>query len=267
MVSFSFTKKKFLSLPVNTRHKWIIKWLSQIYRDIAANRFMEKSCILFFENYSNILDWMQEKPCPVMPESFDTKTWLEFVSDLIQRHRIKSGMSLKDYNLLPVINTIDQKFTTPKSPCFNYHIALDGLRSLFNTGSIFRTCDAVGFKSIILGNTLGPEHPKVQKTSMGTYKWVSSTKTDDLASTLYEMKKQNFKITGIETVQNSKSYTNYKWQKKGIVVFGNEEYGISSHVMSVCDDFVHIPMFGMKNSINVANAVSIIVFHIASILS
>ncbi len=269
MVSFPFTKNKFLSLPVKARYKWLIKWLSHIYKEIAANRLKLKSCILFFKTYSNVLQWMGEQPYP-MPEKSETMAWIEFVSDSIHRHRMESGIFPKDYNLLPKINTGDKKptakFAGGKFPCFNYHIALDGLRSMFNTGSIFRTCDAGGFQSIILGNTYGPEHPAVQKTSMGTYKWIPCTKTDDLASTLGERKKQGLKITGIETVQGSENYMDYKWQEKGIIVFGNEEYGISSHVMRVCDDFVHIPMFGMKNSLNVANAVSIIVFHIVSIL-
>jgi len=265
MVVFPFTKKKFESLSVNNRHKWIIKWLSQIYQEIAANRFNEKSCIFFFENYVNVLQWMGETPCSI-PDNFETKILIEFVSDSIHRHRIKAGLHPKDHDLLPQVMCADRKFSKKHLPVFQYHIALDGLRGLFNTGSIFRTCDAAGFQSIILGNTPGPEHPVVRKTSMGASDWVQFTKTDDLAANLYDMKKKGLKITGIETVKDSESYTDYNWQEKGVVVFGNEEYGISSHVMRVCDDFVHIPMFGIKNSINVANAVSIIVFHIASIL-
>jgi tRNA G18 (ribose-2'-O)-methylase SpoU len=38
-------------------------------------------------------------------------------------------------------------------------------------------------------------------------------------------------------------------------------------VLQACDDFVHIPMAGFKNSINVANAFAIIAFHIASSVS
>jgi tRNA G18 (ribose-2'-O)-methylase SpoU len=194
---------------------------------------------------------------------FDTKILIEFVSDSIHLHRIKAGLCPKDHDLLVQVMSADRKLPEKQLPVFHYHIALDGLRSLFNTGSIFRTCDAAGFQSIILGNTPGPEHPVVRKTSMGASNWVSFTKTDDLAAGLYAMKKKGFKITGIETVKDSESYANYSWQEKGVVVFGNEEYGISSHVMKICDDFVHIPMFGVKNSLNVANSVSIIVFHIA----
>ncbi len=266
MVIFPFTKKKFLSLSNKSRHEWIIKWLSQIYQELTTNRLKDSSCLLFFSSYSTVLYWMGATSCP-MPEGFNTRAWIEFVSDSIHHHRIQSGISTKDHDLLPRINNEDKKFIEKRSACFNYHIALDGLRSLFNTGSIFRTCDAGGFESVILGNTPGAEHPIVRKTSMGTCKWIPYTKTADLASTLCAMKKQGFEITGIETAEDSQSYTDHNWQKQGVIVLGNEEYGISSHVMRACDNFVHIPMFGKKNSINVANAASIIIFHIASILS
>ncbi len=267
MVIFPFTKKKFLSLSRDKRHKWLIKWLSQIYRELASNRLNNKSYALFLDNYFKVLEWMDEDPYTIPRKNYNTRECIEFVSDSIHKHRIKLGFTPKDYDLLPEITTKDRGIKQSNSPCFNYHIALDGLRSLFNTGSIFRICDAAGFKSIILGNTCGPEHPVVQKTSMGTSKWISYEKTDDIASALEKMKIQDFKIIGVETVRNSDTYINYNWPKKGIIVFGNEEYGISSHVMKVCDDFVHIPMFGRKNSLNIANAVSIIVFHIASVLS
>ncbi len=272
MMVFPFTKKKFLSLSDRGRHVWLIKWLSQIYEKLVANRLGEQSCFLFLENYLKVLEWIGGKPHS-FPDNFvsdnkDIRMWIEFVSDSIHYHRIKSGIFPKDYDLLPravpATLTKDKKTLSEiKHSYFDYHIALDGLRSLFNIGSIFRTCDASGFASVILGSTCGPEHPAVQKTSMGAHKWVSCTKTCDLALKLEKMKQQGFQITGIETVCGSESYIHYNWNEKGVVVFGNEEYGISSHVMKICDDFVHIPMFGVKNSLNVANSVSIIVFHIA----
>ncbi|MCP4021997.1 MAG: RNA methyltransferase, partial [Desulfobacteraceae bacterium] len=103
-------------------------------------------------------------------------------------------------------------------------------------------------------------------TAMGAQKWVKALKTCDLAQTLMEKKENGHTIIGCETVEGSTAYDSYLWPPKGVVVFGNEEYGISSHVLSVCDDAVRIPMRGKKNSINVASAVSVIAFHIASCL-
>jgi len=130
-------------------------------------------------------------------------------------------------------------------------------------GSIFRTCDAAGIQSLILGNTLGKEDPRVQKTAMGAHKWISQETTSDLAQTLLEKKSQGFQIIAVETAVGSVPCHEFAWPSKGVVVFGNEEYGISSHVMPMADHIVHIPMFGKKNSLNVANAAAVILFQIA----
>lgn len=262
--SFLFTKKKFESLKTGTQHKWVIKWLSSFYQQLITNRINPESIPLFASDYERILEWMgitfKEKPA-----SLENRAWVEFVSDAIHFHRVKTGASPKDHDLLDntLINVTNNDASKKKITTLDYHIAIDRFRSLFNVGAIFRICDAAGFRSVILGNTPGNEHSSVQKTSMGTSSWVNSEKTDDLATTLIEKKNKGYSIIGIETMDSAEQYTIFDWPKKAVVVLGNEEYGISRHVLKTCDKFVHIPMFGKKNSINVANAASVIMFHIA----
>ena len=201
----------------------------------------------------------------IKPESNNTRLWIEAISDRIHYHRSALGHTCRDHDLFEKVQIDDSPLSCNQTD-FNCHVALDGLRSLFNVGSIFRTCEAAGFKSVILGNTLGKEHPGVQKTAMGAQKWIKQEKTDDLAQTLLEKKEKGFKIFGVETIEGARPFYDIAWKEKTIVVFGNEEYGISSHVMETCDKFIHIPMFGRKNSLNVANAVAVICFQIAGSL-
>lgn len=261
--AFPFTEKKFRALSGVGCHKWFIKWLTSVYHGLSTNRIPGSALDLFARQYSRALSWL-DLPAPDFPDSHEVRPWMEFVSDAIHHHRIRTGHLPKDHDLLPVIITGDkEKQSLPPVP-FNYHVALDGLRSLFNVGSIFRTCDAAGIQNLILGNIPDGRHPVIEKTSMGASAWMSHHTTQDLAEDLLIMKKKGFSIIGIETTKNSTSHTRYPWPPKAIIVLGNEEYGISSHVMRVCDDFVHIPMLGRKNSINVANAASVIVFQVAT---
>ncbi|MCD4720296.1 MAG: RNA methyltransferase [Desulfobacula sp.] len=261
MDTFGFTKKKLLSLCHETQNKHIIIWLSKFYQKLTTNRVNQASLELFTHQYNEILNWTGMNPF-IQPESNNTRLWIETISDQIHFYRSATGNTFRDYDLLEKIQTNDLSFSCHQID-FHCHVALDGLRSLFNVGSIFRTCEAAGFKSIILGNTLGKEHPGVRKTAMGAHKWVEQEKAADLAQTLLEKKEKGFQIIGVETIEGARPFYDISWKKKTIVVFGNEEYGISSHVMETCDKFIHIPMFGKKNSINVANAVSVICFHIA----
>jgi tRNA G18 (ribose-2'-O)-methylase SpoU len=261
MDTFGFTKKKLLSLCPETQHRHIIIWLSKFYKKLTTNRVNQASLDLFTHQYNELLNWTGMK-CFIKPDSNNTRAWIETISDQIHFHRSVTDSTCRDYDLLEKVQTNDSLFSCSQID-IQCHVALDGLRSLFNVGSIFRTCDAAGFNSILLGNTQGKEQASVQKTAMGAQKWVKQKKTADLAQTLVEKKEKGYRIIGVETIKGASPFDDISWRKKTIIVFGNEEYGISSHVLKVCDEFVYIPMFGKKNSINVANAVSVICFHIA----
>lgn len=268
MPPFSFTKKKFLSLKIETRHKWVIKWLTDIYNQLITNRVHLKSLSSFTSDYNRILKWAGIT-FKEAPQSDEIREWVEYISDAIHFHRIESGISPKDHDLLASTSAeITNKDKSKKeNRVLDYHIAIDNFRSLFNVGAIFRICDAAGFESVLLGNTPGKEHSSIKKTSMGASDWIRSERTDDLATLLIEKKALGYQIIGIETIESSISYTDFNWPKKAIIVMGNEEYGISRHILRICDHFVHIPMYGRKNSINVANAASVIMFHVAQTLT
>jgi len=261
MDTFGFTQKKLVRLCPETQNKHIINWLSGFYQKLTTNRFNPAALDLFSRQYNQILNWTG-MPEFIRPESNATRVWIETISDRIHLHRSAMGTPVRDHDLLEMIRTDDVPLSCHQS-VLDCHLALDGIRSLFNVGSIFRICDAAGIKSIILGNTMGKEHARVIKTAMGAHKWVDQEKTEDLGQTLLEKKGKGFHIIGVETITDSLPFYEMPWKDNTIIVFGNEEYGISSHVRSVCDNFVHIPMFGRKNSLNVANAVAVICFHLS----
>ena len=58
----------------------------------------------------------------------------------------------------------------PRRPLY---IILDNLRSAFNVGAIFRTCDALRVNGLFLcGYTAFPPHSKLAKTSLGAIEYV-----------------------------------------------------------------------------------------------
>jgi len=264
MKTFPFTQKKFRALSSFGQHRWVINWLGSVYQDVTCNRTSPSGLSAFTRDYNRILGWMNTPPWTTLPGTMETRAWMEFISNAIHHHRMEMGQFPRDHDLLPRVITGDKKKKAVSSLPFHYHMALDGLRSLFNVGGIFRTCDAGGFQSLILGNIPGGHHPTIQKTSMGTSAWMPHQTTSDLAGDLLHLKKKGFSIIGIETTDTACPHAVYPWPDRAVVVLGNEEYGISSHVMQVCDSFVHIPMLGRKNSINVVSAASVIVFHIGT---
>ena len=265
MDTFGFTRKKWQSLssPAQSRH--LTAWLTRFYQSLAANRVSQENLSFFTQQYNRVLEWSGRNP--FTPPPFESKRgWIEAVSDQIHCHRTASGISARDPDLLPSVTVTDRGIGTAGSS-LDCHVALDGLRSLFNVGAVFRICDAAGFRSVILGNTVGKEDRRVQKTAMGSHRWIHQEKTADLFETLAVKKTEGYTVVGIETAGNAVPYHEMAWQEKTIIVLGNEEYGISSHTLPACDRFAYIPMAGRKNSVNVACAASVICFDIARALA
>jgi len=140
-------------------------------------------------------------------------------------------------------------------------IILENLRSAFNTGSIIRSCECFGAKELIIsGITPGTENAKTIKTAKGTENNVNIIRTSDIAVTVNELRNCGYVIYGAETGTGSTDLREMKMPEKTAVIFGNEEIGITEETLKLCDKIVSIEMRGLKNSLNVSNAVSIFLY-------
>jgi tRNA G18 (ribose-2'-O)-methylase SpoU len=141
------------------------------------------------------------------------------------------------------------------------YIILDNLRSAFNVGSIFRLCDAMRVSGLFLcGYTAFPPHVKLDKTSLGTIDYVPWKKFDTTAEAVTYLKSKGVAVWAAETTSFSIPYTEAKYPSPLGIVFGNEALGVSRDVLDLCDSLVEIPLYGFKNSINVAASCAVIGF-------
>jgi 23S rRNA (guanosine2251-2'-O)-methyltransferase len=144
-------------------------------------------------------------------------------------------------------------------PKYPLYIILDNLRSAFNVGSIFRLCDCLRVEGLFLcGSTAFPPHIKLEKTSMRTVTYVPWKRFETTKEAVLFLKNSNIQVWAAETTPLAKPYDLVDYPEKVGIVFGNEALGVSSEVLGLCDAFVEIPMYGFKNSINVAAACAVI---------
>lgn len=153
-------------------------------------------------------------------------------------------------------------------------VILDNIRSRENVGSIFRTADAAGVKKIFLCgitptptkgifvSTKMPFVDKISKTALGAEKWVPWEYQSQTYRCLLKLKSKNEKLKVIALEQTRGSVDIFKFKPKFPIalVLGNEVRGISKAVIKYCDDVVHIPMYGKKESLNVSVAAGIALF-------
>ena len=263
METFPFTKKKLQQQPPARQHKLVSQWLKSIYLSLLEQDPSTTQLDSFKSDYDRVLQWLGESTFKWTFE-YTGKQWIELVANQYHHHKKQSGIGLAEHNLLPKVQQGDDVSNLEWQPAIPYKVALDNIRSAFNVGSIFRTVDAAGWDSVLVGGTTpGHENQQVVKTAMGCTQWIPQESTDHLADILMKEKKAGYTVIGLETVEDSQNHLEFEWPEKGIVVLGNEEYGISQSTMQACDRFVHLPMQGKKNSVNVANAFAIISFHIS----
>ena len=149
-------------------------------------------------------------------------------------------------------------------------IILHNIRSSLNVGSIFRTADGAGVKQIYLtGHTptpidrFGRNEAKIAKTALGAECSMLWGK-EDIAQIIKSLKDADYSIVGVEQASNSKNYKTFKPKRKTVFIFGNEVDGIERDVLKLCDKIIEIPMYGEKESLNVAVTAGIILFHFSS---
>lgn len=143
-------------------------------------------------------------------------------------------------------------------------VILHNIRSCFNVGAIFRIADAVGVKKVFLtGYTPSPEtNPeKIKKTALGAEKFVSWEKIKNLSKLIDSLKKEKIKIVALETERKALLYFKFKPKFPLAILLGNEKRGINKKILKKVDIILKIPMFGKKESLNVAVAFGIVAFH------
>ncbi len=143
------------------------------------------------------------------------------------------------------------------------YFVLENLRSSFNVGSLFRVADCVGAEHIYLvGYTATPfDNESLRKTSLGSHEHQEWSHHQKVLNAIQDLKAKGVAIYALETAQNSKNLHSFDFQKKPTAfVVGNERFGLEASTLALCDAVISIPTFGVKNSLNVSNALSVAAF-------
>lgn len=142
-------------------------------------------------------------------------------------------------------------------------IVLEDVRSALNVGAIFRTADAAGAQELILtGITPYPPHPRIPKTALGATECVAWKHISQMAEVITYLQALEFKIIAVEIASHAVNMFDYEFPDKTAIIFGNEINGVSQETLTKVDQTVKIPMYGNKESLNVATTVGIVAFEI-----
>jgi TrmH family RNA methyltransferase len=142
-------------------------------------------------------------------------------------------------------------------------VVLDGLEVMGNVGTAIRSAQASGAAAVLLTNRrVRLTHPRLIHASMAASLTMPIVDCSVEEATTW-LRRQKFQVLGTETGAAT-SYKSMDYQPRVAVVLGSERYGIHKDWNGKTDGAVSIPMAGGVDSLNVANAATILLFEVAS---
>lgn len=103
---------------------------------------------------------------------------------------------------------------------------------------------------------------KIAKTALGAEKYIPWEHYKQTYRCLLIIKNQNskIKIVGLEQTKTSQNIFKFKPKFPLALIVGNEVKGISPKILKYCDKKIAIPMYGLKESLNVSVATGVALY-------
>jgi TrmH family RNA methyltransferase len=138
-------------------------------------------------------------------------------------------------------------------------VALVSAQDPGNVGTILRTMDAVGVDILfLLDGGVELYHPNVVRASMGALFWKTIVQSS-FDVFLSWAKEREYQLIGTSARADVK-YHNYSPKSPWVLVFGNEQKGLSPEHLKSCDVSVSLPMMGRASSLNLSIAAGVLLY-------
>lgn len=146
-------------------------------------------------------------------------------------------------------------------PRHELYVVLDNLRCLHNIGAILRLSDALRVQKVYLcGETIDLRRKKLRNGSRGAERWVEIEQRSDACEVVAELKERGVYTVAAEIATSSVDYRNMNLRMPLCLIFGREDDGVSEQLLKFSDAVVHLPIFGMANSLNVSTVAAVLMY-------
>ena len=140
---------------------------------------------------------------------------------------------------------------------------LEDVQDPGNVGTIIRTADAAGFTGVIVSEKSADIYSfKTLRSMQGSHFHLPIYRMSS-QSLLEEAKKAAIPVLATTLSKDSVDYRELVPIENFVLVMGNEGQGISPLMAESADQLVHISMKGQAESLNVAVAAGILIFHLS----
>lgn len=160
--------------------------------------------------------------------------------------------------LLAVFATVDRPFDAVQGA--GLVLVCTDLRDPGNAGTVIRSADAAGADAVVCtGGTVDPFNPKAVRASAGSLFYVPLVCEPSVPAALASVSQAGYRLLGAAPAAGD-DYQSVDFTRPVALVLGNEAWGLAPDVAQALDGFVHIPMAGRAESLNVGMAAAVLCF-------
>ncbi len=131
-----------------------------------------------------------------------------------------------------------------------FRVAVERSKNPFNIGAIIRTAHSFLAREVIL---IGTE-PWYERAAMGMQRYENVVEVGGTAGFLEMARERQWKLVAFEKERASVGLWEAELPEEAVLVFGNEEGGLSDAILAAAHEVVAIPMFGINHSYPVSVA-------------
>ena len=143
-------------------------------------------------------------------------------------------------------------------------LLIDAVQDPGNVGTMIRTADAAGMDAVILGKgSADPFNPKTIRSTQGSIFHLPVLR-GELVDWVEQLQEREIPIYGTALDATSVVYNQVSKTPSFAVIMGNEGSGISKELLTKTTKNVIIPIMGGAESLNVAVATGIVLYHFAT---
>jgi TrmH family RNA methyltransferase len=132
-----------------------------------------------------------------------------------------------------------------------------------NAGTLVRTAEASGAGAVLMtGTSVDPYSPKCVRASAGSVFRVPTLVVEDAAAGLSRLRRTHHRTIGTAAGTGTAVH-DADLSPPLALVLGNEAHGLGDDVRAHIDEWLHIPMAGRVESLNVATTGAVVLFEVA----
>ncbi len=128
-----------------------------------------------------------------------------------------------------------------------------------NTGAIARTCAATGTQLHLVGPLgFSLEDRQLKRAGLDYWTYVHVTVRENWEAFSDSLDPESRLV--MTSARKGICYTEHAFQENDHLVFGPETWGLPDNIISKADHLIRIPIWGRVRSLNLANAVAVILY-------